>query len=184
MKIYTKTGDEGMTGLIGGVRISKGAPRIIAYGEIDELNACLGVIRAETPHILLKNAIGEIQHQLFTIGAQLAAPHTDPKIERITAAHVESLERQIDAMQQTLLPLKHFILPGGSKTAAFLHLARTVCRRAERSMVALSQSPQEPVDVWCLTYINRLSDYLFVMSRLANQLEKIEDIPWIPQKTL
>jgi cob(I)alamin adenosyltransferase len=182
MKIYTKTGDEGTTGLIGGVRVSKGAPRIIAYGEVDELNACLGVIRAETPHVLLKNALGEVQHQLFTIGAQLASPHADPKIERITAAHIESLERQIDAMQQTLPPLKNFVLPGGSKTAAFLHLARTVCRRAERSMVLLSQMPNEPVDTWVLTYINRLSDYLFVMSRLANQLEKIDDIPWIPQR--
>lgn len=183
MKIYTKTGDTGTTGLLGGARLSKGAPRIIAYGEIDELNACIGVIRAETPHIPLKNALGEIQHHLFTVGAQLAAPHTDPKIERMTAAHVESLERQIDAMQQTLPALKHFILPGGSKTASLLHLARTICRRAERSIVLLSQIQGEPVDEWVLKYVNRLSDYLFVMSRLANQLEQLEDVPWIPAKT-
>jgi len=183
MKIYTKTGDTGTTGLLGGIRISKGAPRITAYGEIDELNACLGVIRAETPHLPLKNALGEVQHHLFTVGAQLASPDSDPRIERITAAHVESLERQIDAMQQTLSPLKNFILPGGSKTAALLHLARTICRRAERSTVVLSQLPGEPVDNWVLMYINRLSDYLFVVSRLANQLEKVPDVPWIPQKT-
>jgi len=101
----------------------------------------------------------------------------------MTAAHVESLERQIDAMQHSLLPLKNFILPGGSKTAALLHLARTICRRAERSTVHLSEIPNEPVDTWVLMYINRLSDYLFVMSRVANQLEKIEDTPWIPQHT-
>ncbi|NBX75842.1 MAG: cob(I)yrinic acid a,c-diamide adenosyltransferase [Proteobacteria bacterium] len=183
MKIYTKTGDTGTTGLLGGTRVSKGAPRIVAYGEIDELNACLGVIRAETPHIPLKNALGEIQNHLFTVGAQLASPNSDPKIERITAAHTESLERQIDAMQQTLAPLRNFVLPGGSKTAALLHLARTICRRAERSMVLLSQHPSEPVDTWVLMYINRLSDYLFVMSRVANQLENIQDIPWIPQKS-
>ncbi|NBV50156.1 cob(I)yrinic acid a,c-diamide adenosyltransferase [bacterium] len=183
MKIYTKAGDDGTTGLFGGTRISKSAPRIMAYGEIDELNACLGVIRAETPHLPLKNALGEVQNHLFTVGAQLASPNADPKIERMTAAHTESLERQIDAMQQTLSPLKNFILPGGSKTAAFLHLARTVCRRAERSMVLLSHMPDETVDAWVLSYINRLSDYLFVMSRVANQLEHLSDIPWIPHRS-
>jgi len=182
MKIYTKTGDSGMTGLLGGTRLSKGAPRIIAYGEIDELNAFIGVVCAETPHEPLKKVLGEVQNHLFTVGAQLASPHQDPKIERITAAQVESLERQMDAMEQSLPPLQNFILPGGSKTAALLHLARTVCRRAERSMVYLSQIPSEPVDEWLLVYINRLSDYFFVMSRVANQLENISDTPWIAQK--
>lgn len=171
-----------MTGLFGGTRVSKGAPRIIAYGEIDELNAFIGVVRAETPHEPIRKVLGEVQSHLFTIGAQLASPNSDPKIERITAAQVESLERQMDAMEQSLPSLKNFILPGGSKTAALLHLARTVCRRAERSMVYLSQLPDEPVDEWLLVYVNRLSDYFFVMSRIANQLENVPDNLWIPQK--
>jgi len=182
MKIYTKTGDKGTTGLYGGVRVSKSSPRISAYGEIDELNATLGVVGAETPHEPIRKAIAEIQTTLFTVGAQLASPTTDPKIEVITSAHVDSLERQIDVMTQMLPAMRNFILPGGSKTSALLHLARTVCRRAERSAVSLSSLPGEPVDHWVLIYINRLSDFLFVLARLANQLERVEDIPWVPQK--
>lgn len=178
MKIYTKTGDAGMTGLFGGARVSKSAPRIAAYGEIDELNALLGVAAAETPHDAIKDSLRQNQSTLFTLGAQLASPKADPKIERITNSHIEFLERQIDAMTGTLPPLKNFILPGGSRTAALLHVARTVCRRAERSIVYLSSLEGEQVDRWVLTYVNRLSDYLFVMARLANQLEKIPDIEW------
>lgn len=182
VKIYTKTGDQGMTGLFGGGRVSKNSPRIAAYGEIDELNALLGVVISETTHELIKKSLLEIQSNLFVLGAQLASPGTDPRIERITSKHVESLERQIDAMDSTLKPLKNFILPGGGKTSALLHLARTVCRRAERSSVHLSNLPGETVDQWVLIYVNRLSDYLFTLGRLANQLEKIEDIPWVPAK--
>lgn len=183
MKIYTKTGDKGMTGLYGGGRVSKSSPRIAAYGEIDELNALLGLARAETPHSQLKKTLGEVQATLFTLGAQLASPKVDPKIEVITAKHVDGLERQIDVITESLSPLKSFILPGGSKTSAMLHFARTVCRRAERSAVHLTSLPGEAVDHWVLIYINRLSDFLFILARLANQLENIEDIPWLPEKS-
>jgi len=182
MKIYTKTGDEGTTGLFGGDRVSKSSPRIAAYGDIDELNAVLGVVIAHAQQSIVQTTLRQIQHHLFILGAQLASPKTDPKIERITAAHIDFLERQIDVMTESLPPLKHFILPGGSKTSAHLHLARTVCRRAERSIVYLSSIPQEPVDNWVMMYVNRLSDFLFVFSRLVNQLESVQDIEWVPQK--
>lgn len=182
MKIYTKTGDEGTTGLYGGTRVSKSSPRIAAYGDIDELNAVLGVVIAHSNQSVIQNTLRQIQNHLFILGAQLASPTVDPKIERITAAHIEFLERQIDVMTESLPPLSHFILPGGSKAGAHLHLARTVCRRAERATVHLSTLPDEPVDNWVLMYINRLSDFLFVFSRLSNQLEKVPDIEWIPQK--
>lgn len=183
MKIYTKTGDGGTTGLYGGGRVPKSSPRITAYGEVDELNATLGVVRAETPHEAIRSALAEVQTTLFTVGAMLASPKVDPKIEVLTSAHVESLERQIDTMSGALPEMRHFILPGGGRTSALLHLARTVCRRAERGIVLLSGIPNEPVDHWVLTYVNRLSDYLFVLARLANQLEKVEDIPWKPRKS-
>lgn len=183
MKIYTKTGDEGTTGLFGGTRVSKNSPRIAAYGEIDELNAVLGVVISHSPQPIIQNTLKEIQNHLFTVGAQLASPNTDPKIERITTTQINSLERQIDVMTETLPPLTHFILPGGGKTAAHLHLARTVCRRAERAMVHLASLPNESVDRWLLIYVNRLSDFLFVFSRLANQLEQVEDTLWVPQKS-
>lgn len=182
VKIYTKTGDQGMTGLFGGGRVFKHSPRIAAYGDIDELNALLGVACAESTHPPIRQSLTEIQSHLFTLGAQLASPNADPRIERITSAHVETLERQIDVMDTTLKPLKNFILPGGGKTSALLHFSRTVCRRAERSAVHLNSLPDESVDQWVLIYINRLSDYLFTLARLANQLEKIEDIPWLPSK--
>ena len=135
MKIYTKTGDEGTTGLFGGRRVSKSSPRIAAYGDIDELNAVLGVVIAHSNQNIIQSTLRQIQNHLFILGAQLASPSADPKIERITSAHIDFLERQIDVMTESLPPLTHFILPGGSKTAAHLHLARTVCRRAERNVV-------------------------------------------------
>ncbi|MBI1859961.1 MAG: cob(I)yrinic acid a,c-diamide adenosyltransferase [Deltaproteobacteria bacterium] len=182
MKIYTKTGDEGTTGLFGGKRVTKSSPRIAAYGDVDELNAFLGLAAAETRHEPIKKTLMEIQVSLFTLGAQLASPSTDPKIEVLTASHIDAIERQIDAISGTLEPLKTFILPGGSKTAALLHLGRTVCRRAERSTVYLCGLPGEQVDKWCLIYLNRLSDFLFTLARLANQLEKVQDIPWKPER--
>jgi cob(I)alamin adenosyltransferase len=181
MKIYTKTGDNGITGLIGGQRVSKSSPRIAAYGEVDELNAVLGIVRAETPHAPVQEALAQIQAALFNVGAQLASPSTDLKVEVITSAHVDFLERQIDVITAQLPVLHSFILPGGGKTAAFLHLARTVCRRAERAMVTLGSMENEVVDGWLFIYINRLSDFLFTLARLANQLESIEDIPWKPR---
>lgn len=182
MKIYTKTGDEGTTGLFGGKRVPKDSPRIAAYGEVDELNALLGLAAAETPHDLLRKTLTDIQVNLFTLGAQLASPSSDPKIEVLTASHIDGIERQIDAISQTLEPLKTFILPGGSRTAALLHLARTVCRRAERGTVHLTSLPGEQVDRWILIYLNRMSDFLFTLARLANQLEKVEDVPWKPNR--
>ena len=182
MKIYTKTGDEGTTGLFGGKRVSKSCPRIAAYGEVDELNAVLGVVIAHSEQTIIQSTLRQIQNHLFILGAQLASPNVDPKIERITSAHIDFLERQIDVMSESLPQLTHFILPGGSKTAAHLHLARTVCRRAERTIVHLSSLPEEPVDNWVMMYINRLSDFLFTFSRLINQLEQVKDIEWIPQK--
>lgn len=183
MKIYTKTGDGGTTGLLGGKRVSKSSPRINAYGDVDELNAVLGVVIAHSGQTLIQNTLREVQNHLFVLGAQLADPNTELKIERVTSAHIDFLERQIDVMTETLPPLTHFILPGGSPTAAHLHLARTVCRRAERHIVHLSGLPEEGVDSWVIRYINRLSDFLFVFSRLANQIEQIPDIEWVaPRK--
>lgn len=182
MKIYTKTGDEGTTGLYGGKRVPKSSPRIAAYGDIDELNAVLGVVVAHSEQAIIQSTLKQIQNHLFILGAQLASPNVDPKIERITSAHIDFLERQIDVMSESLPPLTHFILPGGSKTAAHLHLARTVCRRAERSVVYLSSLADEPVDNWVMMYVNRLSDFLFIFSRLINQLEQVKDVEWIPQK--
>lgn len=183
MKIYTKTGDKGTTGLYGGARVSKDSPRIAAYGDIDELNALLGVARSETTHEPIRKALSEIQYALFILGAELASPKPDPKIPVITAAHIDGLERQIDVITETLTPMKNFILPGGSKTSALLHLARTVCRRAERAVVHLGSLPGETVGNWVMIYINRLSDFLFILARLANQIEDIEDIPWIVDKS-
>jgi cob(I)alamin adenosyltransferase len=182
MKIYTKTGDKGTTGLFGGGRVSKSSPRISAYGEIDELNALLGIVCAETTHEPIRTTLVQIQSALFTLGAQLASPAKDPKIEVLTSSEVDGLERQIDVISETLPLLKTFILPGGGKTAGYLHLARTVCRRAERSMVYLADLPGETVDHWLLVYVNRLSDFLFVLARLANQLDGISDTPWLPKK--
>lgn len=184
MKIYTKTGDKGLTALLGGTRVHKDAPRIQAYGEVDELNALLGLVVVECPHEPIRKTIGEIQVALFSLGAQLASPTGDSKVEVITAKHVDSLERQIDVITETLAPLKNFILPGGTRTGALLHCARTVCRRAERNTVHLMQLPGESVDQWVLIYLNRLSDFLFVLARLANQLEGVADIPWVPNRKL
>ncbi len=171
-----------MTGLYGGARVPKDSPRITAYGEIDELNAILGVVGAFTTHDAIRKVVSEIQTTLFTLGAQLASTRVDPKLDVITAAHVEFLERQIDTISENLPPLKNFILPGGSQTSAFLHLARTVCRRAERSTVRLASLDGETVDHWVIIFINRLSDFLFVLARLANQLERLPDVPWQPNR--
>lgn len=182
MKIYTKTGDQGLTGLIGGVRVSKNAPRIAAYGDVDELNSVLGIVIVETIHEPIRKSLVEIQSTLFTIGAQLATPSGNPNVQVVTSAEVDSLERQMDVISEALQPLKNFVLPGGGKSSAYLHLARTVCRRAERSIVFLTQVPNEKVDKWVIIFMNRLSDYLFTLARLANQLDKIADVPWVPHK--
>ena len=183
MKIYTKAGDGGETGLFGGARVSKDSPRVAAYGEVDELNAALGLARALEPQELADALLQRVQRDLFTIGAELAAPDPD-KVQKalsrsgaaIAESDITALEDAIDGHESRLEPLKHFILPGGAPKAATLHLARTVCRRAERAVVALSR--REPVRPAILRYLNRLSDLLFVLARAANAHAGRPDIKW------
>lgn len=178
MKIYTKTGDEGETSLFDGTRVRKNDARIDAYGEIDELNAWLGVARANHLGSDLDEEIGQIQRDLFALGAELADP-ADKIAKRITKAiiadsHVTRLEHLIDRLETELQPLTRFILAGGSPGGAALHVARTVCRRAERRMVSL----EPPVEGPLLRYINRLSDLLFVMARVVNHRAGIQETEW------
>lgn len=170
MKIYTRTGDQGQTGLIGGNRVSKDHVRVAAYGDIDELNAALGLARAQARDARLASLLGEVQRDLFALGAQLADPTarvgTKKAKAAITAARIRRLEKAIDARQADLPPLTRFVLPGGSPLGASLHLARTVCRRAERAIVTLAR--EERVDPRVLAYVNRLADLLFVLARSEN----------------
>jgi len=177
MKIYTKTGDSGETGLFGGPRVGKDAPRIAAYGDIDELNAVIGLARSLLPPREIDALLERVQHHLFDLGAELATP--DPAkhgTHLLGPAEIAALEEAIDEMEGTLPPLRQFILPGGAPIAAQLHVARCVCRRAERSIVALSHI--DAVSATVLMYINRLSDFLFVMARFANQGSGTADVPW------
>ncbi len=179
MKIYTKTGDEGITGLLGNRRIPKDDIRIEAYGTIDELNAVLGLARAEGLDAASDRLIGELQDELFAVGSALADP--DPKgryHNTIQTKHAVRLEAIIDALESDLPPLTSFILPGGSRPAAQIHLARTVCRRAERLVVRLARQPGGDVPAALIVYLNRLSDLLFVLARALNHRARIADIPW------
>ncbi len=180
MKIYTKTGDAGDTGLFGGGRVSKASLRVDTYGEVDELNSVLGLVRTEPIDNEIDELFASVQSRLFDLGAELATS-PDSKvalgIAGVTEADVELLERTIDKAETELAPLRTFVLPGGSRAAAYLHLARTVCRRAERRLVALAES--ESVRPECIRYVNRLSDTLFVLARLANHRAGIADVPWI-----
>jgi cob(I)alamin adenosyltransferase len=179
MKIYTKTGDDGMTGLLGPGRLPKDHLRIEAYGTVDELNATIGVARASGLEPGLDQALALVQEELFAAGASLADPDPEGRFHRsLTAERVERLEQAIDRMEEELPPLTQFILPGGTPTAAQLHLARTVCRRAERLVVQLARQEVEFVAVLLIPYLNRLSDYLFVLSRLVNQRAGVPDVPW------
>lgn len=178
-KIYTKTGDAGDTGLLAGARVSKSHPRIAAYGDVDELNAVLGMVRSERPGPRLEEILERLQNELFALGAELAAE--DPQafgVQILQESHVQQMERDIDALEERLPPLKQFILPGGTKAAAGLHLARTVCRRAERQTVLLADQPETEISGGLLRYLNRLSDLLFVMARAANLDAGAEEIPW------
>ena len=178
MKIYTKTGDGGETGLFAGPRVGKDDARIEAYGTVDELNALLGVVRTAGVSPEIDAIVEKVQNDLFGVGAELATP--DPKakgIRRITAAEVTPLEDAIDRLDARLPRLKQFILPGGSPAAAQLHFARTVCRRAERRVVALAHRG-ESVSDYVLTYLNRLSDLLFVLARAANQDDGQAETTW------
>jgi cob(I)alamin adenosyltransferase len=181
MKIYTRTGDSGETGLFGGGRVSKDDPRVAAYGDVDELNSAIGLARATAPFDLADELLEGIQRDLFSIGGQLATPDPE-KVQRalekaqLGPARVEAMERAIDAADSELPPLRAFVLPAGAPKAAALHLARTVCRRAERSVVTLGH--QAPVPPLFLTYLNRLSDLLFTLARLANRREDRGDRTW------
>src|SRR5436305_7794538 len=175
MKIYTRTGDAGETSLFGGVRVPKSDARIEAYGTIDELNSFLGVARASWPASPLDTQLAAAQSDLFEIGAHLASPGTS-RFPGVDSAHIEELERGIDTMEEELTPLKTFILPGGSLAASHLHVARVVCRRAERLVVALRDDDEATKA--SVTYLNRLSDFLFVAARFANHTQGVADVPW------
>lgn len=175
MKIYTKTGDDGATGLFGGQRVLKSDPRIECCGTIDELNACIGFAAACASSLQLRN----IQNELFVIGSHLATPAGSPSVSHLPPLcenMIFRLEREIDAAETELPPLRQFILPGGCELGSRLHLARAVCRRGERLLVAsIAQLPTSPI---VLIYLNRLSDWLFVMARLANHRAATPEIPW------
>ena len=179
MKIYTKTGDEGETGLFAGPRVRKDAARIEAYGEVDELNTVLGLARAEALPVEIDQFLGHVQNQLFELGAELATPEAAKMgTSTLAAEAVAMLEQAIDQHEATLPPLKQFILPAGTKGAAALHFARAVCRRAERRVVSLTNLPSEKLSPWPLRYLNRLSDLLFVLARAANAAAGEGDVPW------
>ena len=177
MKIYTKTGDAGETGLFGGARVSKADPRVDSYGDVDEANACLGVVRSAGVPADIDAMLDRIQRDLFALGSQVADGRPDPRTyEGKTAlgeADIARLEQWIDQLEAALPPLKHFILAGGSPAGAALHLARTVCRRAERRMVTVPG-----VHAVQLIYVNRLSDLLFVIARAVNHRAGVPDIEW------
>ena len=179
MKIYTKTGDSGDTGLFGGPRVAKDAPRIEAYGTVDELNSVLGVVRSHDAPGPIDELLARIQNELFNLGAQLATPNPSAhQTSLIGPAHIAGLEAAIDHWEAGLEPLKQFILPGGMPAGAALHLARTVCRRAERRLVTLMHGSVEPIAEDLLIYLNRLSDLLFVLARAVNHLGGSGDVPW------
>jgi cob(I)alamin adenosyltransferase len=184
-RIYTRTGDKGTTGLASGGRRKKHDPRIEAYGTVDETNSCIGLARLHTEGEL-DAMLGRIQNELFDLGADLATPETGEPLPyeplRIVEAQVERLEREIDRLNGELSPLRSFVLPGGTAAAAALHLARTVCRRAERLAVALSEKPGETVSPAVIKYLNRLSDFLFVASRYVNG-RGAGDVLWVPGQT-
>lgn len=179
MKIYTKTGDDGDTGLFGGARVSKASARVEAYGTVDELNAVLGVARAAGPYAELDGLLGAIQSDLFTLGAELATvPGKEASlgIPLLDERDVAKLEEAIDASEATLPALKNFVLPAGTPVAAALHLARTVCRRAERAVVGLPEGQGARAEI--KVYLNRLSDLLFSLARQVNHRAGVEDVPW------
>ncbi|MTI88164.1 MAG: cob(I)yrinic acid a,c-diamide adenosyltransferase [Balneolaceae bacterium] len=181
MKIYTKKGDTGETSLFGGQRVSKSSKRINAYGTVDELNSILGTAVAFGVSEKGNELLETIQQQLFVLGADLATPISKKvRIKRIGSDEVDFLEQHIDEMEKTLEPLKNFILPGGSKAGATLHYARTVCRRAERISVECRQ--EEDISKAAITYMNRLSDFLFVMARYENKQAGTEEKSWVPKK--
>lgn len=189
-RIYTRTGDGGETALGSGERVSKADTRIDAYGTVDETNTVIGLVRLHTKQAelaLLDEMLGRIQNELFDLGADLCVPDRGQKLEweplRILPSQAERLEQEIDQLNEMLSPLRSFVLPGGVAAAAYLHQARTVCRRAERLMVTLKGVEGEVVSDAAMAYINRLSDFLFVASRWANVKSGDGDVLWVPGKT-
>lgn len=182
MKIYTKTGDKGETGLFGGERVSKSNLRLNAYGTIDELNSFLGLALIEVSSVEVKNIIQDLQNKLFVLGSDLAAPETEKnkklKITRLPDSYILEAEQAIDKFEAQLDKLKNFILPGGSKGSALLHICRTISRRAEREVVALKNT--EHIGENIVIFLNRLSDLFFVLSRFENKYSNIPDTKWIP----
>ncbi|WP_282134414.1 cob(I)yrinic acid a,c-diamide adenosyltransferase [Seonamhaeicola maritimus] len=189
MKVYTKTGDKGTTALFGGTRVPKHHIRIDSYGTVDELNSYLGLIRDQDINPHYQDLLIKIQHNLFTVGASLA---TDPdkailksgkerlNIDKISEEDVNLLEKEMDTMNEALPPMTHFVLPGGHQTVSFCHIARCVCRRAERLATALNEI--ESIETNSLVYLNRLSDYLFVLARKLTHDLQANEVKWIPEK--
>lgn len=189
MKVYTKTGDTGTTALFGGTRVPKHHIRIESYGTVDELNSHIGLIRDQEINPLYKNVLIEVQDRLFTVGAILATPPEKEVLKNgqkrlqnlgILETDIEFLETEIDTMENSLPPMTHFVLPGGHTTVSYCHIARCVCRRAERLAVHLNDI--EPTDELVIKYLNRLSDYLFVLARKLSFDLKADEVQWIPRK--
>jgi cob(I)alamin adenosyltransferase len=189
MKVYTKTGDTGTTALFGGTRVPKHHIRIESYGTVDELNSHIGLIRDQEMNSIYKNVLIEVQDRLFTVGAILATPPEKETLKSgekrlqnlgIVETDIEFLENQIDTMEELLPPMTHFVLPGGHTTVSYCHIARCVCRRAERLAVHLNDI--EPTNEMVIKYLNRLSDYLFVLARKLSYDLKADEVQWIPRK--
>jgi cob(I)alamin adenosyltransferase len=189
MKVYTKTGDKGTTALFGGTRVPKDHIRIESYGTVDELNSYIGLIRDQDMNAHYKEILIQVQDRLFTVGAILATPPEKEflkngkerlNIPKITESNIELLENEIDTMENALPPMTHFVLPGGHTTVSYCHIARCVCRRAERLAVHLNDI--EPTDQFVIKYLNRLSDYLFVLARKLSHDLNAEEVKWIPRK--
>ena len=176
MKIYTKTGDDGTTGLIGNKRVKKSNLRIATYGQVDELNAAIGIILSSKLGKDIRDLLTRIQNDLFVVGADLANPNLDNKSNRVTSEMVLFLEKEIDRLDEKLSPITFFILPGGDMVASQVHLARAICRRSEIDVVKLSEV--DKINNECLVYMNRLSDLLFVIARTINKRKKISDVEW------
>ncbi len=176
MKIYTKTGDDGTTGLIGNKRVKKSNPRIATYGMVDELNATLGIVLSSKLGKDIRDLLIKIQNDLFVVGADLANPNLNNKSNRVTSEMVLYLEKEIDRLEEKLSPITFFILPGGDLVASQVHMARAICRRAEINVVNLSEV--DKINNECLVYMNRLSDLLFVVARTINKRKKISDVAW------
>jgi cob(I)alamin adenosyltransferase len=176
VKIYTKTGDDGTTGLVGGKRVKKSNQRIVAYGAVDELNSAIGLVLSSPLDSDIAEILTTVQNQLFVVGADLASPNLNDASNRVNPQMITFLESHIDRLENELSPITYFILPGGNALASHIHLSRAICRRAEVNIVELSESEQ--INRTCQIYMNRLSDLLFVIARAVNKRKKIKDIAW------